>query len=92
MVTYTLPSTAVPVKNRNDKGRKVIINSVGGALRNISGTVVSGPFIFTYKHNKEDKGIRRKGPIITSDPYWLVRLDDWKVEVYLSFVESELTF
>lgn len=90
MTIPTLPSTSNPVVGRDDKGKKVIINSIGGALVNVRGTVIEGPFTFTYRRNKEDKGIRKKGPIITSDPYWLVQLDDWKYEKYLSFIASEL--
>ena len=86
----TLPSTAVPVAGKDDSGKRVIINSVGGALVNVAGTVISGPYTFSYRRNKEDKGVRRRGPIITSDPYWQVLVDGYNL--YLHFVEKELTF
>lgn len=90
MTIPALPSTAVPVEGQDDKGKRVVINSLGGALRGVSGTVTSGPYTFTYKYNREDKGVKRKGPIITSSSYWQVLVDGYNL--HLSFVKEELTF
>ena len=87
-----IPSTARPIAGQNDTGKKVIINSIGKVLVNTKGTVLYGPFIFVYRRNKEDKGVRRKGPEVITAPYWIVRLDDWTTCPVLNFVESELDF
>ncbi len=92
MMIPPLPSTAVPVAGRNDKGKAVAINSIGGALKNVTGIVISGPYTFSYRRNKEDKGVRRKGPIVYSVPYWQVLLDGWGGDKYLNFIESEIEF
>ena len=90
MTIPTLPSTAVPVEGRDDQGKRVVINSVGGALVNVAGTVTSGPYTFTYRRNREDKGVKRRGPIVTTSAYWQVLVDDYNL--YLNFVEQELIF
>jgi len=89
-VLMAIPSTATPVDGRNDKGKKVKINSVSGALKNATGTVVFGPYTFNYKRNREEKGVKKRGPIITTSPYWKVMVDGYKME--MSFVKEELTF
>ena len=85
-----LPSTAVPLEGRNDAGKRVEINSVGGALRRVQGTVVSGPFTFTYNINSEDKKGRRKQTTVETVPYWQVLVDNY--DCSLNFVAQELTF
>lgn len=90
MTISTLPSTAVPFEGQNDQGKRVIIKTPSGAFENVAGTVISGPYTFTYKRNREEKGVRRKGPIITSSPYWQVLVDGY--DLYLSFVREEFVF
>jgi hypothetical protein len=82
---------------RCDSGRRVIIHSVGGALRGASGTVEDGPYHLVYramsrkvgKKGKDGK-IKSTQTTIKTDPYWLVRIDD--TGFYIHFAESEITF
>lgn len=86
----SLPSTASPVHGKDDAGRRVIVNSTGGALYNVTGTVIAGPFTFTYNITVEDKIGRRKQKTVGTKPYWQVLMDT--SGLYLNFIETELTF
>ena len=76
-----------------DNGKKVIINSVGGTLMNAPGVVAKGPYkiVFIAKSkrnlNRQKKSMDTK---ITTEPYWLVRMDS--NGFYLNFSEKEITF
>lgn len=100
-----IPPTATPIDGKNDAGKKVLVTSVGGTLCKVPGTVMVGPYIFTYslqssvdvsgkKYKKDKKDSREKLLLtkFTTQPYWCVRLDKWGYEKYLSFVSEELKF
>ena len=98
----TIPSTAFSLGKQDDKGKQVIVNSVGGALRNVKGVVTYGPYKFTYiakakAKNKDGKLIKEmngKFKLVdmkfTTEPYWEVLLEGYNRE--LSFARDELTF
>lgn len=86
-------SMASPVKHKNDiqsdAGRKVLLNTFGTnidnkevqTLHDAAGTVISGPMQFNHKV-KSRKKLDKKGNSLTCDnvtnPYWLIRLDEWE--------------
>ena len=62
-------------RERSDAGKKVTVNTIGGALRNAKGVVITGPFTWTIMWRVTDsKGKKRAHPVETN-PYWLVRMD-----------------
>lgn len=87
-----LPDTYSVVPEQNDIGKRVIVNSVGGALKNIPGVVIFGPYTFTIAWLLKDK--KRKGRTRTlvneTSSYWKVLLDGCNLE--LDFTASELVF
>jgi hypothetical protein len=72
---------------RDDTGRKVIVNSVGGALHNAPGKVLWGPYKMWYmaqskvkgKNEKYEKMVPKK---FVTDPYWSVLLEGYDLEIY----------
>lgn len=93
------PHNAIPVFDNNenelnDSGKKVIVNSVGGALVNVNGKVIYGPCRFWYIANKKvgmknNKPFYKKRKFITG-VLWCVRLKGYNLNLH--FAESELTF
>lgn len=82
----------------SDEGRKVIINSIGGALKDWKGMVIEGPFHLVFL-GKKKKGFIKQGYIkkpklvetmYLSNPYWLVRLE--ANNFYLYFAKDEIKF
>lgn len=78
----------------NDKGKEVIINSVGGGIRNTHAKVIQGPYNLRYKThtnvNKKNPDGRSKEVYTVTDPYWLVKLNE--NGFYLHFSKDELKF
>ena len=90
-----IPFNAIPT-TQDDSGKRVIVNSVSGALQNVKGTVLYGPHIYHFqaltKKNKNDKNKNPK--MVKRDfetcPLWCVLLDDYDLKI--RFAEQELTF
>lgn len=89
-----IPFNAVPM-TQDDSGKRVLVNSVGGALQNVKGTVLYGPHIYKYsamtKKNPNDKS---KNPKMVKRefetcPLWNVLLDSYNLEI--RFAESEIS-
>ena len=84
VMSKLLPKARIPVKDpktgeiRCDKGREVIINSVGGSYANERGVVIEGPyeFIFGAKRKKfpNSKDSKKKNILVDDQfvtfPYW----------------------
>lgn len=96
MLHISIPEDAYLVGD--DKGKKVIINSVGGGFTNQPGIVVVGPYVYPYEHKIEIK-TKSRNPMLqkrykreqrTSIPLWLVKVGGY--ERCFSFMESELRF
>ena len=82
-------------KQLDDTGKRVIVNSIGGALKNIKGIVVYGPHVYWYKAMTKVKAKNPKGYIIEpaefkTQPSWAILLNNHFKEI--TFVASELTF
>ena len=90
-----IPFNAVPA-GKDDSGRRVIINSVGGALQNVKGTVLYGPHIYEYEAlTKKNPKEKKKSPKMVKKwfetcPLWNVLLDGYNLEI--RFSKEELTF
>ncbi len=101
MLHPRLPEDAVLVQGKNDAGKKVVINSVGGALVNEKGTVLVGPYTYQYVHkykvkpkteSKDRYGrerVKYKEETKTSLPMWLVKIES---KCDFSFTASEIAF
>jgi hypothetical protein len=85
--------------DKTDKynGRKVLINSVGGALKDTSGKIAGGPHKLVYRaktkkgcQKAKDGKVHSKEITVVTDPYWLVRIDH--NGFYVHFSDDELTF
>jgi hypothetical protein len=96
MLHNTIPDDAYLIA-ADDKGKKVLVNSVGGAFTNSPGVVVVGPYVYKYEHKTEIK-TKSRNPMAqkrykkeerTSTPLWVVQMADGR---FFSFVESELRF
>lgn len=92
---HIIPFNAVPT-GKDDSGKRVIVNSVGGALQGVKGTVLYGPHVYQYvamaKKNPNDKA---KNPKMVKKefetcPLWNVLLDGYNLEI--RFARNELTF
>lgn len=90
-----LPFNAIPCLH-NDAGKRVVVNSIGGALQNVKGTVLFGPVKYWYfaktKRNKKDK---KKNARMVEKKWetgilWKVRLDGYNLDI--DFAESEMKF
>lgn len=68
----------------------MVINSVGGALQDVHGTVVWGPCKLWYTFIEKISKTKNKKKTVITEPYWGVLVDDYKLE--LTFCEKELTF
>ena len=84
---------------QSDAGKHVLINSVGGALKNERGTVIEGPYRLVWKQAKYKVRDKQGVPVrpkrsyckrTETCPYWLVKLD--MNGFYVHFAEQELTF
>lgn len=75
----------------SDKNKKVIINSIGGALVNATGVVAEGPFTWdiVWEIENEING-KKEMKTFEAGPYWLVQLDS--NGFYLKFVKNEMIF
>jgi hypothetical protein len=82
-----------------DAGKHVLINSVGGALKDERGIVIEGPYRLVWAQARYKVRDKKGVPIKPSRsyykrtetcPYWLVRLET--NGFYLHFAEQELTF
>lgn len=101
-----LPNNRQPVYDKHgckrcDVGRKVIVNSVSGALKNQEGVVVEGPYwwvihgVIRVPNESKKKCIKENGKKYVphqwnSVPYWVVRMD--ANGFYHRLAENELTF
>lgn len=85
---FKKPSNAIDI-GKDDTGKKVIVNSISGAIHNTTGTVLYGPYQFTYnaQTTQNNKMITKK--FITT-PYWCVKLKGYNLDIH--FTEPELTF
>lgn len=95
----TIPelNSGTQAMDRCDSGKKVIINSVGGALVAAEAVVVQGPYKLVYRaHTKKGATKGRDGKIhskeitVVTEPYWLVRLN--ANGFYIHVAENELRF
>lgn len=91
----TIPVYGEDGKVLDDTGKRVIVNSIGGALKNISGVVVYGPHIYWYRAMCKQKAKNPKGFVLVpsefkTEPYWCISL--FKHPRELNFISSELTF
>lgn len=80
-----------PIYDRREK--KDVIVGNGHAIFNEPGKVAKGPYLLTISGRvavKGSKGKKYKEVKVTTEPYWLVRLDC--NGFFLHFAESELTF
>lgn len=89
------PSNKKSVLNKRcNAGEKVTINTVGGALRNVKGVIIEGPFQWTIKGCKQSKDKDGKDKVVKAEwetvPYWLVRLDCNGFYLFLSEEEFNL--
>lgn len=102
MLHPRIPDDASLLPGQDDKGKRVKINSRGGALANVSGTVLVGPYTYQYLHKFQVKPknetkdrygrdrVKYKEEIRTSNPLWLVLVEGYDRE--FSFIEEELAF
>jgi hypothetical protein len=88
---------AYPVEKAKIFSKKVLINSVGGALKDVEGTVARGPCQLTYRAQTKkgvaksrDGKVHSKEVTVVTDPYWLIKLNC--NGFYVHFAESELNF
>ena len=97
MLHNTIPEDAY-LSGPNDKGKRVTINSVGGAFVNHPGVVVVGPYVYPYEYKTEIK-TKSRNPMMQkrykkeeriSNPLWVVLVDG--CNRCFSFMESELRF
>lgn len=96
----TIPFNTIPVygedgKPLDDTGKRVVVNSIGGALKNVKGVVVYGPHVYWYKAMCKKKAKNPKGYILVpanfkTQPSWCVKLNGYLLDI--TFVASELTF
>jgi hypothetical protein len=99
-VSMEKPFNTIPVlgedgKQLDDTGKRVVVNSIGGALRNVKGTVVHGPDIYWYRINTRVKANNPRGYSLRpcdmkTEPYWCVLLDGFLLNI--KFMASELKF
>lgn len=81
---------------QDDSGKRVLVNSVGGALHNVKGTVLYGPHIYKYeamtKKSKSDKNNNPKmvKKMFETCPLWNVLLDGYNLEI--RFSREEIKF
>lgn len=95
MLHISIPDDAY-LTGKNDKGKKVTVNSMGGAFVDKPGVVVIGPYVYPYVHKTEIKTKSRnpmaqrryKSEDRVSAPLWLVEVD----EKLFSFAATELKF
>jgi hypothetical protein len=97
MLHISMPDDAY-LSDTNDKGKHVIINSVGGAFVNVPGVVIVGPCVYPYVHKEEIKA-KRKSPLTPkryksedrlSCPLWVVEVG--ATGRHFSFMRSEIEF
>lgn len=80
-----------PIYDRREK--KDVVIGHGRSLTDTTGTVVKGPYLLTVSGRtaiRGSKGKRWKEIKVTTEPYWLVRLDS--SGQFAHFAECELTF
>lgn len=84
-----LPPTASLIDN-DKSGKNVNIFSASGLLKKEPGTVLFGPYKFTFMVT-EKVGERMRNKECTSCNTYLVKLDNWKNKI-LNFAEEEVQF
>lgn len=88
-----IPFNAVAM-NKDDSGKRVLVNSVGGALKDVKGVVLYGPHIYNYeahtRKNPKDKTSKMIKRTFETCPLWNVLLDGYNLQI--RFAENELTF
>ena len=97
MEHISIPDDAY-LDGKNDKGKKVLINSTSGAFVNEPGIVVFGPYVYPYIHKTEIKTKSRnpmaqkrfKSEHRISQPLWLIEIKG--TERCFSFMASEFKF
>ena len=95
-----IPFNTIPVlggdgKSLDDTGKRVIVDSIGGTLKNVKGTILYGPHIYWYRAACKKKAKNSKGhTMVTAEfktqPSWHVRIDGFLLDI--TFVAGELTF
>jgi len=90
-----VPPTATLVA-KNEAGKKITINTCGGALKNVKGTILYGPFIFVFgaqsTHGSDGKKFKdgKLRPVkFTTEPYWCVHVHGYNLN--LNLAENEFT-
>ncbi len=90
------------VRGQDDAGKRVTVNSSGGAIVGVKGTVVVGPYTYQYVHRykvtpktdvKDRYGrerVKYKEEVKTSSPMWLVAVEGYDRD--FSFAAAELLF
>jgi hypothetical protein len=90
-----IPFNAVAM-TQDDSGKRVIVNSIGGALYNVKGTVLYGPHVYKYEamtiKNKSDNSNNPKmiKKMFETCPLWNVLLDGHNLEI--RFSREEIKF
>lgn len=77
---YSLPPNSSLVGDRNDIGRTVEVNSVGGCFKDEQGTVLFGPFDYYYSRRflkKTKRGESWSHESGVSGPWYIVELHNW---------------
>lgn len=77
-------------KVKNDIGKKVIVNSVSGAITSTKGIVTNGPYKFKQRYHEKTKTGATREYIVETQPYWEILLDGYNLKAH--FVEKELKF
>jgi hypothetical protein len=96
MLHNSIPEDAYYLDGHKDNGKKVIINSIGGAFANKPGVVVVGPYVYPYVHKTEIKAKKRnpmaqkryKNENKISNPLWLIEV----AGQLFAFMETEFKF
>jgi hypothetical protein len=89
---YPVPNNTALLPGRNDEGKRVEINSVGGCFYKDEAVVLYGPFTFPYTVKVKEARKAGMPPISrehtkTSVPHVYVYVEKWKRS--FSFLESE---
>jgi hypothetical protein len=95
MLHQLIPEDSYLTK-KSDAGKKVIINSSGGAFIDEPGTIIIGPYVYPYVKETEIKAKvrnpmaqkRYKSEDCISNPLWLIEVSG----KLFSFMASEFKF
>lgn len=82
-----VPLDAVRPSRRCDDGRKVVVNTSGGAIRNCGGKVLCGPYVFPVP---VPRGTKPPDEPAFSAPNWVVSID--RTGATFNMTENEFRF